>query len=81
MSKLKAKKPAAAAGLHGSMAADRGSVAVRPWHTENNAYALTRIADSIVANAHVRQLLGVDVKVRVLVSGSGRGLLFEVEPL
>jgi hypothetical protein len=65
----------------GAAAAVRGCVVQRAWHLDAGAVAdMAALSDVLVATPMVRALLGSNVDVRVRVSDSGRGLVFELEP-
>lgn len=68
--------------LPGAAAAARGCVVSRAWHLDAEAEAdMATISDLLVSTPMVRALLGPNVDVHVRVSDTGRGLVFELEPV
>lgn len=60
----------------GAKNAERGSVAVRPWHPDWARENVVSICDFVAANAWVQDRLGKDLDVSVRVSDDGSQLAF-----
>lgn len=69
-----------AAMTPGQRAAQRGSVACRPWHKKDLELQLQEVANFIATTQPlVRQMLGPNFTVQIGVTETGRGITFFFE--
>jgi hypothetical protein len=82
MGKRNIFEAAGAATTAGERAAARGSIAERPWHRPGRSMAdeLVEVCDLMQGMPGIGGMLGKNIDVKVKISPSGRGLVFEFEP-
>jgi len=65
----------------GAAVAARGCVPCRPWSSDIMETEIERLVDFIAKTTAVSALLGPNFDVSLGISKSGRGLIFQFEPI